>query len=91
MRKKQKGIECSVDGCTGWCVSNDMCPKCNMRAYRATPEGKASTKAYNQRYKRPDIEKVCDVCHDTFLTARESQVSCSSCSGSYAARKAKAL
>ena len=29
-RPRQKGVACSVEGCTDWCVSNDLCPKHNM-------------------------------------------------------------
>lgn len=80
-RKRQKGLECVIDGCTEWRVSNDLCPKHNMQRYRRTESGKASTKKVNKRYKRPDIAKVCEDCKKDFVTARESQVLCSDCSG----------
>lgn len=81
-RPRQKGVECSVEGCTDWCVSNDLCPKHNMRERRKQEKYKAYTREYNKRYKRPDIKKVCDICYTIFVTARESQVVCSECSGS---------
>lgn len=44
-RPRQKGVECSVEGCTGWCVSNDLCPKHNMALSRyGSVHGKAETK-----------------------------------------------
>lgn len=81
-RPKQKGVECSEPGCDNWCVSNDLCPKHNMQKYRATAQGKAATKEYNKRFKRPDIKKVCELCHNEFVTARKEQILCGGCSGS---------
>lgn len=80
-RPKQKGVNCSEPGCTAWCVSNDLCPKHNMAKYRATVKGIAATKKYNQRVKRPDIDKACGLCGVAFVTARKEQDYCSDCSG----------
>ncbi len=79
-RPRQKGVECSVEGCTGWCVSNDLCSKHNMRKYRLTEKGRAQVKAYNKRFKRPDIDKVCIRCKKGFVTARKDQELCGECS-----------
>ena len=48
-----------------------------MKAYRATEKGKAMTRFLNLRYKRPDIDKICEVCGDAFKTARKSRYICS--------------
>lgn len=81
-RPRQKGVPCSIDGCDDWCVSNDLCPKHNMRERRKQEKYKAYTREYNKKYKRPDIDKVCELCGAKFVTARESQTLCSECSGS---------
>ncbi len=81
-RPRQKGLDCVVDGCTEWRVSNDLCSKHNMARHRATEKGKAYVKEYNKRYKRPDIKKVCGICGGGFVTARENQELCGECSGS---------
>lgn len=47
-----------------------------MKAYRETDKGREMVKLYNLRYKRPDIEKVCEVCGEVFKTARESRYIC---------------
>ena len=78
-RPKQKGVECSVDGCTDWCVSNDLCAKHNMRERRKQEKYKAYVREYNKRYKRPSVEKICK-CGLRFETARKNQVKCSACS-----------
>lgn len=48
-----------------------------MRAYRQTEKGKAMTKFLNLRYKRPDIDKVCQICGEGFKTARKNRYICS--------------
>jgi len=91
VRRKQKGVVCSIMGCDNWCVSNNLCAKHNMQERRKQESYKNYIKQYNKRYKRPDINKVCDVCQAVFVTARASQNLCSTCSGSskgnYAAQK----
>lgn len=44
-RPRQKGVECRVEGCDDWCVSNDLCAKHNiaMRRY-GNPLGKPATR-----------------------------------------------
>ncbi len=79
-RVRQRGVDCSVAGCSGDRVSNDFCAKHNMRRHRRTEKGAASVKAYNKRYKRPDIEKVCK-CGEVFVTARANQERCGECIG----------
>ncbi len=81
-RPKQKGVECSIEGCAGWCVSNDLCAKHSMQRYRATEKGRAYVREYNKRYKRPDINKICGLCKIEFVTARVEQWLCGECSGS---------
>ena len=48
-----------------------------MKAYRATDKGKAMTRFINLRYKRPDIDKICQVCGEWFKTARKNRYICS--------------
>lgn len=47
-----------------------------MREYRATERGKVAMRLQNMRYKRPDIEHICRVCGDKFLSARKNRVAC---------------
>lgn len=82
-RPRQKGVECSVDGCTDWCVSLDLCGKHRVQVWRKTLKGKAYTKEYNKRYKRPDIDKICEHCKGEFVTARKLQWLCGECSEKY--------
>lgn len=89
-RVRQRGIECSVEGCTGGCVGNDLCAKHNMAKHRLTAKGMAQVKEYNKRYKCPDVNKVCVHCKKGFVTARKSQELCNGCSptaGAYIATK----
>jgi len=45
-RKRQKGVQCSVDGCGNWCTGNDLCQKHNQAMYRyGSVEGKAIVKS----------------------------------------------
>lgn len=82
-RPRQKGIECNIDGCSEWRVSNDLCPKHNIqRLRRSNKKYRNYVKDYNKRYKRKDIDKVCEVCKEDFVTARKNQYLCSKCSGS---------
>lgn len=48
-----------------------------MKAYRATDKGKAMTRLINLRYKRPGIDKTCQVCGKVFNTARDNRYICS--------------
>jgi len=57
-----------------WCGS-----RCRMRKYRRSEKGKAAVVEQNRRYKRPDIERVCEGCQGGFVTARKSQLFCSGC------------
>lgn len=82
VRKKQRGIACSVEGCNNWCVSNDLCAKHSMRERRKQEKYKAYIRKYNKNYKRPDIQKSCILCGVEFTTARINQGLCSDCSGS---------
>lgn len=82
-RPRQKGVECSVEGCLDWCVSLDLCGKHRAQVWRKTLKGQVYTKEYNKRYKRPDIDKVCGHCKEVFVTARKAQVLCSGCSKSH--------
>ncbi len=86
VRKRQKGIECGVDGCDNWCVSNGLCSKHYMAQRRSVEGGRAYDRKYNKRYKRPDVKKVC-VCGVEFTTARVNQVDCSDCSGGYQSQR----
>ena len=54
-RVKQKGVECSVEGCTDWCVGRDLCPKHNMALYR-----------YGSVDGKPKTKKICVVCGKEF-------------------------
>lgn len=89
MRKRQKGIECGVDGCTDWCVGNDLCAKHNQARHRKTEKGKAYTKKYNERYKRPELNRVCIHCKVEFVTTRVNQDLCSACSKKVGVRYAQ--
>ncbi len=79
-RVSQKTASCRVEGCKDICVGNDLCAKHNMARHRLTEKGKAYVKKYNERYKRPDINKVCIHCKKDFVSARVSQELCSECS-----------
>jgi hypothetical protein len=79
-RLLQKQKVCSVEGCEGMCISNDLCARHGQARHRATEKGKAYVKEYNKRYKRPDISKVCIHCSESFVTARVNQELCSKCS-----------
>lgn len=61
--------------------NKDECHKENkrlaMKAYRATDKGKAMTRFLNLRYKRPDIDKECQICGEVFKTARKNRYICS--------------
>lgn len=48
-----------------------------MGAFRATEIGKIRVKLDNQRYKRPDIDKICQICGEWFKTARKNRYICS--------------
>ncbi len=85
-RPKQKGVECSVEGCTDWCISNDMCPRHNMAVWRRTEKGKASVKRFNDKRRRDSITKECRHCGGEFVTARKAQGLCSACSKSHGSR-----
>ena len=80
-RPRQKGVKCSTKGCDNWCVSNDLCSKCNMRRRREQGKHRTYDREYNKRYKRPEINKVCKLCKEDFITARKEQFLCSNCSG----------
>lgn len=56
------------------CLTEDR--KLAMRRYRQTEKGKEKVKRDNLRYKRPDLDKVCEVCGETFKTARLSRYIC---------------
>ncbi|MGR3302306.1 MAG: hypothetical protein ACUZ8I_07355 [Candidatus Scalindua sp.] len=58
-RPRQKGVECSIPGCSDWCVSNDMCPRHNMAMYRY---GNAMGKV---------VKKVCKACGGKFSGKRD--------------------
>lgn len=82
-RPRQKGIDCSVDGCTEGCVSNDLCPKHSMQKLRrSNKKYRDYITNYNKRYKHDDVDKVCELCKKDFVTARKNQYLCSNCSGS---------
>ena len=49
---------------------------CRQKKYRQSERGMSYIKKYNQRYKRPDIEKTCAVCGGTFKTARKNRYIC---------------
>ena len=84
MIKEIRGGELICKGC-----GKDMpdgtygkyCPEtmnaCRQKAYRKGEKGKRYTEEYNKRYKRPDIEKICEVCGMEFKTARSNQYVCS--------------
>ena len=55
---------------------------CRTRRWRETEKGKACVARSNAKLKRPDINKVCSICKEPFVTAREDQGLCSECSGS---------
>lgn len=54
-RPRQKGVECKVDGCTNWCVSNDMCANHNMALHR-----------YGSIHGKPKKKHVCKGCGKEF-------------------------
>ena len=56
----------------------DSANACRQKAYRKGEKGKRYTEEYNKRYKRPDVEIVCEVCGDMFITARKSRYICDS-------------
>lgn len=67
-RKKQKGKQCSVRGCTEWCVCNDLCPKHNMALHR-----------YGSPLGKKPIKKVCKnkKCRKKFSNKLERTEYCS--------------
>lgn len=74
-------VECGVVFNARTNIARICSSVCRMRAYRRTDKGKASVLKSNKRYKRPDKKKVCIHCGKGFVTARETQELCSSCSG----------
>jgi hypothetical protein len=50
--------------------------RCRQRKYRDSEGGKETTREYNKRYKRPDIEITCLFCGDKVITARANQRCC---------------
>lgn len=66
------------------CFCSDACRGANkreaavvsQRAWRLTEKGIESTKRYNLRYKRPEVEVECVTCGDKFKTARKSRKHC---------------
>lgn len=50
--------------------------KCRQKAYRVGNQGKQSVARYNLRYKRPDVQRVCKVCNETFITSRTVRYIC---------------
>lgn len=87
-RVRQADVKCKIEGCDDLCVGNDLCSKHSMQAYRRTEKGRAYVIEYNKRYKRPVINKVCEICKGEYTTARLTQMLCGDCSGS---KKAKYL
>jgi len=65
-RPKQKGVNCSVEGCKKWCVSNDLCSKHNMALRR-----------YGSTQGKPGIKKICKTCNKEFINKYEITGYCS--------------
>ncbi len=64
-RPRQKGVDCSVEGCSEWCVSNDLCSKHNMALSRyGSVDGKAA------------VKKVCKGCGEDFEHKYDSAEYC---------------
>jgi predicted nucleic acid-binding Zn-ribbon protein len=74
-------IECGIVFEAKTMFATVCSPKCSQRRYRKTEKGKASVLKFNTKVKRPDIDKKCTACGSKFITARETQELCSSCSG----------
>lgn len=66
-RHKQKGVECSVPGCTDWCVCNDLCHNHNMAKYR-----------YGDALGKPEKKRRCR-CGETFSHKYDSVKKCLRC------------
>lgn len=62
----QRGRKCSVDGCTNWMVSNDLCNNHVMALRR-----------YNNVSGKLAKRKVCPVCKETFESKRDDKEYCS--------------
>ncbi len=65
-RPQQKGVQCSIEGCTNWCVSNDLCAKHNMSMHR-----------YGYPLGKPGIKKICKNCGKRFRNKYERTEYCS--------------
>lgn len=73
--------ECGVEYTARTLFTRYCGARCRMRSYRKTDKGKAMVKRVNERYKRPGVDKVCELCGEPFVTGIKSQTFCSECSG----------
>lgn len=76
--KPQKGVECSVEGCTEWCVCNDLCHRHNMAKSRyGSPEGK------------PEKVRTCKTrgCKNKFSHKYDRVIKCEECRKAHRKKK----